>query len=81
MINENGVIKIGDFGSATHIRETYSIEGFSKWYTAPELLFGSRFYQSEIDIWSFACIFGELINGLPLFPGFSSIFIFRLRRN
>lgn len=45
MINEDGISKIGDFGSATIKKETYSNEGFSKWYTAPELLFGSRSYQ------------------------------------
>lgn len=44
MINEEGIAKIGDFGSATTIKENYTIEGFSKWYTAPELLFGSRSY-------------------------------------
>lgn len=32
-------------------------------------MFGSRTYDERVDIWSFACIFGELINGAPLFPG------------
>lgn len=44
MINGDGIVKLGDFGSATTKKETYTIEGFSKWYTAPELLFGSRSY-------------------------------------
>ena len=40
-----------------------------RWYKAPEILFGSRSYGSEVDVWSFACIFGEMLNGAPLFPG------------
>jgi serine/threonine protein kinase len=78
MISQNGVIKVGDFGSAEFLSKRdlngkFSIEGFSKWYTAPEILFGSRSYGPEIDIWSFACIFGELLSGLPLFPGSGEI--------
>jgi serine/threonine protein kinase len=69
MISIDGTIKIGDFGSASTIENKiekgglFSIEGFSKWYTAPEILFGSRKYGIEIDIWSFGCIFAELLNG------------------
>lgn len=51
----------------------FSIEGFSRWYKAPELLFGCRDYDSSIDIWALGCIFGELINGFPLFPGVNEI--------
>jgi serine/threonine protein kinase len=69
MISNDGVLKLGDFGCATLVKEQYSVEGFSKWYTAPEILFGSRSYTWEIDMWSFGCVLGELINGLPLFPG------------
>jgi serine/threonine protein kinase len=63
------VIKIADFGSAERLEKRneaggqFSIEGFSKWYTAPEILFGSRSYGPEVDIWSFACVLGELLSG------------------
>lgn len=30
---------------------------------------GSRKYDQSFDIWSFACVFGEMMNGGPLFPG------------
>jgi serine/threonine protein kinase len=30
-------------------------------YRAPELLFGSRFHTSSIDMWSLGCVFAELI--------------------
>ena len=69
MISSDGIIKIGDFGCATRIKETYTVEGFSKWYTAPEILFGCRSYGVDVDIWSAGCILAEIINGLPLFPG------------
>ena len=77
LINQKGVVKIGDFGSAISLSDkkngAFSIEGFSRWYKAPELLFGSRDYNNSIDIWAMGCIFGELINGFPLFPGVNEI--------
>jgi len=73
LINAAGEVKIGDFGSAVHLSDTqdgkFEIEGFSRWYKAPEILFGSRTYDFRADIWSFACIFGELLNGSALFAG------------
>lgn len=30
---------------------------------------GSRSYDQSFDMWSFACVFGEMLNGAPLFPG------------
>ena len=30
---------------------------------------GNRKYDQSFDIWSFACVFGEMMNGGPLFPG------------
>lgn len=68
-------MKIGDFGSAVKESEKQSnggqfkIEGFTTWYKSPEVLFGSRSYGYEIDIWGVGCIVGEMILGIPLFPG------------
>lgn len=77
LITEQGIIKIGDFGSAISMSDKnngqFSIEGFSRWYKAPELLFGCRNYDYSIDIWAAGCIFGELINGFALFPGVNEI--------
>lgn len=36
-------------------------------------MFGSRFYTTKIDIWSFACVLAEMMMGRPLFPGQSPI--------
>ena len=36
---------------------------------APELLLGAKEYTTAVDIWSIGCIFGEIVNKEPLFPG------------
>ncbi|CAD6210711.1 unnamed protein product [Miscanthus lutarioriparius] len=41
----------------------------TRWYRAPELLLNSTDYSAAIDVWSVGCIFMELINRQPLFPG------------
>ena len=40
---------------------------------APELLYGSRVYNESVDLWSVGCIFGELLNNSPIFPGENDI--------
>jgi cyclin-dependent kinase len=41
------------------------------WYRAPDVLMGSRKYSTPVDVWSIGCIFAEMNNGRPLFPGTS----------
>ncbi|KAJ0495775.1 putative protein-serine/threonine kinase CMGC-CDK-CCRK family [Helianthus annuus] len=45
----------------------------TRWFRAPELLFGSENYGPEIDLWSLGCIISELFTLEPLFPGTSDI--------
>ncbi|XP_061621783.1 cyclin-dependent kinase 20 isoform X4 [Phyllopteryx taeniolatus] len=45
----------------------------SRWYRAPELLYGARKYDEGVDLWAVGCIFGELLNSSPLFPGENDI--------
>uniref|UniRef100_A0A803QS88 cyclin-dependent kinase n=1 Tax=Cannabis sativa TaxID=3483 RepID=A0A803QS88_CANSA len=45
----------------------------TRWFRAPELLFGSTDYGLEVDLWSLGCIFAELFSLQPLFPGTSDI--------
>eukprot|EP00898_Chlorokybus_atmophyticus_P003493 jgi/Chlat1/4144/Chrsp27S04227 len=45
----------------------------TRWYRAPELLFGSRHYGPAVDLWAVGCIFGELLTWAPLFPGDNDI--------
>jgi serine/threonine protein kinase len=41
----------------------------SRYYRAPELIFGATDYTTSIDIWSMGCVFAEMFLGKPLFPG------------
>ena len=45
------------------------------WYRAPEILLGAKHYSTPVDIWSIGCIFAEMINQRPLFPGDSVRFL------
>lgn len=45
----------------------------TRWFRAPELLYGSTNYGLEIDLWSLGCIFAELLTLQPLFPGTADI--------
>ncbi|KAJ8673418.1 hypothetical protein QAD02_004680 [Eretmocerus hayati] len=77
LIDGDGVLKIADFGLSRlmweDISRPYSHQVATRWYRAPELLYGARFYTSAIDMWAVGCIFGEMLNNSPLFPGDSDI--------
>ncbi|KIJ49669.1 hypothetical protein M422DRAFT_161158 [Sphaerobolus stellatus SS14] len=63
-------IKVIDFGSACHERQTVYTYIQSRFYRSPEVLLGLP-YTAAIDMWSLGCIVVELFLGLPLFPGTS----------
>ncbi|KAK9454118.1 kinase-like domain-containing protein [Dipodascopsis uninucleata] len=67
---ESPTIKVIDFGSACHERQTVYTYIQSRFYRSPEVLLGLP-YSSSIDMWSLGCIVAELFLGLPLFPGSS----------
>lgn len=72
LINSKGVLKLGDFGLARAFGipvNTFSNEVVTLWYRAPDVLLGSRTYNTSIDIWSAGCIMAEMYTGRPLFPG------------
>jgi cyclin-dependent kinase len=78
-------LKIADLGLSRIISipiQSYTQEVVTLWYRAPEVLLGAAHYNLGVDIWSVGCIFAELINNSPLFPGDSEIqqllFIFML---
>ena len=92
-IDENCVVKIGDFGSArispqqkkeNEVEEKKKGSGGgkekkekrpltpgvgTKWYKAPEIIFGGKHYDKSVDIWSFGCLLAEMFLLEPLFPG------------
>ena len=47
----------------------------SRYYRAPELIFGATDYTAAIDIWSVGCVLAELMLGQPMFPGTLHIFV------
>lgn len=65
------ILKLCDFGSAKRMVPSEPNVSYicSRYYRAPELIFGSTDYTTAIDIWSMGCVFGELLLGQPLFPG------------
>ncbi|GMI93036.1 MAP kinase 6 [Hibiscus trionum] len=73
-------LKICDFGLACLTSESdFMIEYVvSRWYRPPELLLNSSHYTAAIDIWSVGCIFMELMNRKPLFPGRDHVHQLRL---
>lgn len=72
---ESGVLKLCDFGSAKHlVRGEPNVSYIcSRYYRAPELIFGATDYTTNIDVWSAGCVLAELLLGQPIFPGDSGV--------
>ena len=62
-------VKLCDFGSAkkSNANEKNVAYICSRFYRAPELIFGAEIYSDKIDCWSAGCIIAELLMGSPLF--------------
>lgn len=41
----------------------------TRYYRAPEIMLTWQKYDVEVDIWSAGCIFAEMLESKPLFPG------------
>lgn len=72
---ENQQLKLCDFGSAKALVKGEPNVAYicSRYYRAPELIFGSTDYTTAIDVWSQGCVGAELLLGQPLFPGDSGV--------
>ncbi|OWM80023.1 hypothetical protein CDL15_Pgr010001 [Punica granatum] len=68
-------LKLCDFGSAKVLVKGEPNISYicSRYYRAPELIFGATEYTTAIDIWSAGCVLAELLIGQPLFPGESGV--------
>eukprot|EP00164_Ancoracysta_twista_P003333 GFYU01004446.1.p1 GENE.GFYU01004446.1~~GFYU01004446.1.p1 ORF type:complete len:585 (-),score=66.64 GFYU01004446.1:590-2344(-) len=76
LISKNGALKLCDFGFARTLAgpgAKYTDYVATRWYRAPELLVGDTEYSKPVDVWAIGCMFAEISNGLPLFPGESDI--------
>jgi serine/threonine protein kinase len=51
------------------VRPVFSIEVGTKWYKAPEILYGVKTYNEKVDIWSAGCLLAELLDHCPIFTG------------
>ncbi|KAI8093856.1 kinase-like domain-containing protein [Halteromyces radiatus] len=71
----SGILKLCDFGSAKALVPGEPNVSYicSRYYRAPELIFGATTYTVAIDIWSAGCVMAELMLCQPLFPGESGI--------
>lgn len=72
LIATNGQLRLADFGLAREHgspNRSMSNEVVTRWYRAPELMFGARRYSAAIDMWAIGCIFAELMLRVPLFAG------------
>lgn len=80
LLNANCDLKICDFGLARPTSENEFMTEYvvTRWYRAPELLLNSSDYTAAIDVWSVGCIFMELMNRRPLFPGKDHVHQMRL---
>ena len=79
LINSDCLMKLADFGLARSIAEDKGemplVSDYiaTRWYRAPEILFGSQKYSKAVDVWSSGCIFAEILLEKVLFPGKSSL--------
>ncbi|WOL10592.1 shaggy-related protein kinase alpha isoform X2 [Canna indica] len=68
-------VKLCDFGSAKKLVPGEPNISYicSRYYRAPELIFGATEYTTAIDMWSTGCVLAEFLIGKPLFPGESGV--------
>lgn len=73
LVNNEGILKIADFGLANFCSSVYRQPLTSRvvtlWYRPPELLLGSTDYGASVDLWSVGCVFAELLVGRPILKG------------
>lgn len=72
---DSAVLKLCDFGSAKVLVPNEPNVAYicSRYYRAPELIFGATDYTVNIDTWSAGCVLAELLLGQPIFPGDSGV--------
>lgn len=82
LIDNNGILKIADFGLACfyipHQNHPLTSRVVTLWYRPPELLLGAMYYGTAVDLWSAGCIVAELYFGKPIMPGRTEVLTFNL---
>lgn len=82
LIDNNGILKIADFGLASFYdpdqNQPLTSRVVTLWYRPPELLLGATYYGTAVDLWSTGCILAELYAGKPIMPGRTEVFLNRM---
>lgn len=77
LIDNNGILRIADFGLATffepNCRQPLTSRVITLWYRPPELLLGSTKYGVSVDLWSVGCILAEIFMGRPILTGTTEV--------
>jgi cell cycle related kinase len=78
-VSAKNEVRIADFGLACLYfpkdpKRQYEHQVATRWYRAPELLFGSTRYTPSVDIWAAGCLLAEYLNVDPLFAVFCYFF-------
>ncbi|PKA66748.1 putative serine/threonine-protein kinase [Apostasia shenzhenica] len=73
LVDNNGILRIADFGLATFFnsqsKQSLTSRVVTLWYRPPELLLGATEYGVAVDLWGAGCILAELLAGKPIMPG------------
>jgi cyclin-dependent kinase-like len=82
LVSANGILKVCDFGftrsTLPNASAVYTDYVSTRWYRSPELLVGDANYNKTVDTWAIGCIYAEMFNGIPLFPGDSDLHTLKL---
>lgn len=82
LIDNEGILKIADFGLASFFdpesKKPMTSRVVTLWYRPPELLLGATYYGVGVDLWSAGCILAELLSGKPILRGRTEVVLFRL---
>lgn len=82
LVNNDGILKIADFGlanfTAPYNKEPLTTRVVTLWYRPPELLLGSTKYGVSVDLWSVGCVFAELFTGKPFLKGKTEVITLKL---
>lgn len=85
LLNNEGILKIADFGLATSF-DPKNVKPMTNnvvtlWYRPPELLLGATHYGVGVDLWSVGCILAELLTGKPILPARTEVCHFPKKNN
>lgn len=75
LVSLQGELALADFGQCRPLNDDqdYTHQVSTRWYRAPELLFGAKRYSEAVDVWAAAAVLAEMLKGDVVFPGNSDI--------